>query len=188
MFLFFLGSVLSYVFQLNNEEINLELQGIENTIYTGSFQLLKPGDASVTIRDLNSENVYFNTKLTDTTKEHFTFNLSTDDEVELVILSSGENEIRYLCDTQFDTFNKGVASKVAVKPAISTLIMFEETLSKVAKQTYEAALNIKKLREGYKRIFNFVFILSLLMTLLYLVLNYIQYLQVKKFFKQKKLI
>lgn len=188
MFLCLLTKVLSYTLKLKDEEINLELQGIENTIYTGSFELLNPGDIKISIKGMKSKNVFFSTKMTDPVKEHFTFNLSDADDLILSIISKGESELRYLCDTQFDTFNKGVASKVAVKPAISTLIMFEETLSKVAKQTYEAANNIRKLREGYKNMFNFVFILSLLMTVLYLLLNYVQYLQVRKFFKQKKLI
>lgn len=187
MFLF-LSSVLSYILNLNNEEILLELQGMENTIYTGSFELLEPGNVTINIKNTDNKNTFFSTKMTEKGKEHFTFNLSDDDNVSLSIVSSGKSDLRYLCDTQFDTFNKGVASKVAVKPAISTLMMFEETLSKVSKQTYQAAQNIRKLREGYKNVFNFVFLLSFLMSGLYVLLNYVQYLQVKKFFKQKKLI
>ncbi|RVD91646.1 membrane integral protein [Tubulinosema ratisbonensis] len=188
MFFLFLIKVFSYTLNLTDEEINLELQGLENTIYTGSFELKSPGDVKISIIGKKTKNVFFSTKMTEPIKEHFTFNLSEADSLILTMISKGESEIRYLCDTQFDTFNKGVASQVAVKPAISTLIMFEETLSKVAKQTYEAANNIRKLREGYKNMFNFVFVLSLLMTVLYLLLNYVQYLQVRKFFKQKKLI
>lgn len=196
MLFFLLSGVLAYTFSIEKGGASKKLifRGIEDSIYTGNFELVESPGQSVTIRIYPSKRPkdrYFETVVTPESKQNFSFTLSKPEEFSVEMIKKNPSldvKIGFTYDTQFNTFNKETAQKVVVKPAIMTLNNFGALLKKVSDQTYERARYMSKVRDEHRRAVLLVLFFSLLATIGFAVVNYYQVVMLKKFFKQKKLI
>lgn len=196
MLFIFVASVCAYIFTIESGRPKQEimLKGIENRIFTGFFEILTPATRNVSVRIyslINKNNKYLDTIVVPNTKQRFSFNLSEPDDMIVRMTKATPQEvvkIRFHFEMQFDTFNKDVAQKMVVKPAMATLNNFGNMLKSISDQTYERARQISKIRSEHKRSVMLVLVFSLLTIIGFAVLNYYQVMVLKKFFKQKKLI
>ncbi|KAL0265901.1 UNVERIFIED_CONTAM: hypothetical protein PYX00_011618 [Menopon gallinae] len=170
------------------------MAGIEGTIFTGSFEVLGPvsqGGSVKIVSSMNPRNKYLDIEVHPGSKQHFSFSLSDPDELLVTMMKSTPREtmkIRLKYETQFNTFNKDVAQKVVVKPAMTALNRFGMLLKRVSDQTYERARQMSKVRAEHKKSVILVLSFSLLTMIGFAVVNYYQVVMLKRFFKQKKLI
>ena len=198
MLLIFASCICCYIFTIESDKIKQEilLKGIEDTIFVGSFEVLdgssRAPSVAVTIFSTTSRNNrYLDTKVALGNKQHFSFNLSEPDELVVRMVKMGPKDwvrIRFSYDTQFDTFNKSVAQKVVVRPAMSTLNGFVDLQRQVSDKTYSVAERMSKVRSEHKKSVFFVVLFSFLTMAGFVMLNYYQITVLRRFFKQKKLI
>lgn len=196
MFFLLLAGAYAYIFTIGHDRVKQEilLKGIEGTIFTGSFEIVGPTAQSGSVRivsSLNPRNSYLDIEVHPGTKQHFSFSLSDPDELLVTMMKSAPREsmkIRLKYETQFNTFNKDVAQKVVVRPAMATLNSFGVLVKKVSDQTYERARQMSKIRAEHKKSVILVLVFSLLTMIGFAVVNYYQVVMLKRFFKQKKLI
>lgn len=196
MLFFFLASAYAYIFTIGHDRTKQEilLKGIEGTIFTGSFEAIGPasqGGSVKIVSSMNPRNKYLDIDVHPGSKQHFSFSLSDPDELLVTMMKSAPREImkiRLKYETQFNTFNKDMAQKVVVRPAMTTLNSFGMLLKKVSDQTYERARQMSKVRAEHKKSVILVLAFSLLTMIGFGVVNYYQVVMLKRFFKQKKLI
>eukprot|EP00866_Antonospora_locustae_P001977 jgi/Antlo1/1977/149 len=196
MLLLFLAGTYAYIFTIGNDRAKQEIlmKGIEGTIFIGSFEIFGPATQSCYVKivsSMNPRNKYLDIEVHPGTKQHFSFSLSDPDELLVTMTKSAPREmmkIRLKYETQFNTFNKDVAQKVVVRPAMTTLNSFGMLVKKVSDQTYERARQMSKIRAEHKKSVILVLVFSLLTMMGFAVVNYYQVVMLKRFFKQKKLI
>lgn len=133
---------------------------------------------------LQNEITYFSFVNTEATRLKFHLEAYVADEKENFL----PGNIKLSFNSKFNTFDKELAKKHAVEPAMKQLIEFEKLLHQTLLKTENKRSKLLGIIKSQRDLFSSVYYLSLFLFVVFLGINIMQMKQAENFFKQKKLI
>lgn len=187
--------ILTEVFEFkDNRALTINFRLERENISTGFFKLYPNTKAhfNVEIVSTGRDKKYFSGKLENEEEKHFSFSNKDMEDVQVVIrpitpIRSGEQEkIRMLFETKLNTFDKEVALKAQIEPAVYALDKLQAKLNNVIETSKNASLKNSQLGAEHKRMFIVVVIVSFIGLVGYGIFNLVQLSLMKKYLREKK--
>lgn len=194
MFVYFI-KILAEVFEFKNMNpliINFRLE--QENISTGYFKLYPETKIHFNIDIISKEKnkKFFNTTLDSLEEKHFSFSNKEIENLQVIIspksipLVPEESKIFMKYESKLNTFDKEIAFKSQIEPAIYALDKLLQKLNNVIDTSKNAVNKTTELGKEHKRMFIVVVFLSFISLVAYTIFNIIQLTLMKKYLHEKK--
>lgn len=195
-FLFFYSCLCEiYMFDKNVTKRTIVFDVTGEQICQGFFKPLNSNEGFFDVKIRSEDGGLFFEALNLKNHTPFAFNVSDNKDLYCEILFNPDknnhfkkSELELLFETKFDTFNKSVAKQVRVEPATYTLTKLNNLLHEANIKTEELAYSLEHVGIENKKMFVFSIILSLATLISYIGVQIYLLQNMRKFFKNKKLI
>jgi p24 family protein delta-1 len=182
----------------SKEGLRMELDVIERRICKGFFKPL--GGENCTFKasiKSDADNILFsNDSLQRETETHFSFSTVRNELLAMIVTpvvidekkphTLPEIEIKF--ESQFNTFDRDVAKKVSVEPAMLAMTKLDNLLLELNGETEYLAHNMGRIDYEHRKLFSYLTFLSLAILVVYFCVNVYEVYLLKRFFKMKKMI
>ncbi|EEQ82429.1 hypothetical protein NCER_100864 [Vairimorpha ceranae BRL01] len=176
------------------QEIIFDVTG--NQICTGWFNILPNSNADFSVViTANDGSKFFSGKVIKKGKKDFSFNVTDTKDIKCTMTANffennksktAELEIKF--DTQFDTFRKDVAKQVRIEPATYSLTKIGNVMMDMNNYIDKLITKLSRVDVESKKTFIFSILLSMVVLIVYVIVEIYLLNQMKTFFKTKKLI
>lgn len=195
MFVYYFMLILSEVFEFKNLKpliINFRLE--RENISTGFFKIYPETKIhfNIDIVSKKKNKKFFNTTLDSLEEKHFSFSNKDIEDLQVVITpqtlptSPSQSKIYMKYESKLNTFNKEVAMKSQIEPAVFALDKLLQKLISVTDTSKKASQETTELGKEHKRMFVVVVFLSFISLVAYTIFNIIQLTLMKKYLYEKK--